>query len=150
MGSHEVPLRGQDFTSASLGFFSFWEAQDFGARLTRLSNHVVDSYQCNDILSIAFTNNELLLHANVDTFIVFRSVVPIFVAMEEALYLHKPWPSIRTWLSLSTIFAGSVLYVLTDYQFTLTAYSWALAYLISMTVELSLSTIFVGSVLYVL
>ncbi|KAF9609781.1 hypothetical protein IFM89_018229 [Coptis chinensis] len=82
-----------------------------------------------------FTNSELLLHANVDTFIVFRSAVPIFVAMGEALYLHQPWPSIRTWLSLSTIFSGSVLYVLTDYQFTLTAYSWALAYLISMTVD---------------
>ncbi|KAF9609850.1 hypothetical protein IFM89_018835 [Coptis chinensis] len=82
-----------------------------------------------------FTNSELLLHANVDTFIVFRSGVPIFVAIGEALYLHQPWPSIRTWLSLSTIFAGSVLYVLTDYQFTLTAYSWALAYLISMTVD---------------
>ncbi|KAF9625770.1 hypothetical protein IFM89_026910 [Coptis chinensis] len=65
----------------------------------------------------------------------FRSLVPIFVAMGEALYLHQPWPSIRTWLSLSTILAGSVLYVLTDYQFTLTAYSWALAYLISMTVD---------------
>ncbi|KAF5179943.1 Gdp-mannose transporter gonst3 [Thalictrum thalictroides] len=82
-----------------------------------------------------FTNSELLLHANVDTFIVFRSAVPIFVAIGEALYLHQPWPSIRTWISLSTIFAGSVLYVLTDYQFTLTAYSWALAYLISMTVD---------------
>ncbi|KAF9610410.1 hypothetical protein IFM89_022321 [Coptis chinensis] len=73
--------------------------------------------------------SELLLHANVDTFIVFRSAVLIFVAMEEALYLHQPWPSIRTCLSLSTIFAGSVLYVLTDYQFTLTAYSWALTFI---------------------
>lgn len=32
-----------------------------------------------------FTNSELLLHANVDTFIVFRSVVPIFVAIGETL-----------------------------------------------------------------
>ncbi|KAJ4974004.1 hypothetical protein NE237_007178 [Protea cynaroides] len=82
-----------------------------------------------------FTNSELLLHANVDTFIVFRSAVPIFVAIGEATYLHQPWPSIRTWISLTTIFGGSVLYVLTDYQFTLTAYSWAMAYLISMSVD---------------
>ncbi|KAJ4844885.1 GDP-mannose transporter gonst3 [Turnera subulata] len=82
-----------------------------------------------------FTNSELLLHANVDTFIVFRSVVPIFVAVGETLFLHQPWPSMKTWLSLATIFGGSVLYVLTDYQFTVTAYSWALAYLISMTVD---------------
>ncbi|XP_059304111.1 GDP-mannose transporter GONST3-like [Lycium ferocissimum] len=82
-----------------------------------------------------FTNSELLLHANVDTFIVFRSAVPIFVAIGETLYLHQPWPAINTWASLGTIFAGSVLYVTTDYQFTLTAYSWALAYLVSMSID---------------
>lgn len=82
-----------------------------------------------------FTNSELLLHANVDTFIVFRSAVPIFVAIGETLYLHQPWPALKTWFSLTTIFAGSVLYVITDYQFTLTAYSWALAYLVSMSID---------------
>ncbi|KAI3471040.1 hypothetical protein Pfo_027703 [Paulownia fortunei] len=82
-----------------------------------------------------FTNSELLLHANVDTFIVFRSAVPIFVAIGETLYLHQPWPALKTWFSLATIFAGSVLYVITDYQFTLTAYSWALAYLVSMSID---------------
>ncbi|XP_050208492.1 GDP-mannose transporter GONST3-like [Mercurialis annua] len=82
-----------------------------------------------------FTNSELLLHANVDTFIVFRSVVPIFVAIGETMFLHQPWPAIKTWISLATIFGGSVLYVLTDYQFTVAAYSWALAYLVSMTVD---------------
>lgn len=82
-----------------------------------------------------FTNSELLLHANVDTFIVFRSAVPIFVAIGETVYLNQPWPSLKTWLSLATIFGGSVMYVLTDYQFTLTAYSWALAYLVSMSID---------------
>ncbi|KAL6176217.1 hypothetical protein ACLB2K_052852 [Fragaria x ananassa] len=82
-----------------------------------------------------FTNSELLLHANVDTFIVFRSVVPIFVAIGETLFLHQPWPSMRTWISLGTIFGGSVIYVLTDYQFTIAAYSWAIAYLISMSID---------------
>ncbi|XP_010939199.1 GDP-mannose transporter GONST3 [Elaeis guineensis] len=82
-----------------------------------------------------FTNSELLLHANVDTFIVFRSAVPIFVAIGETLYLKQPWPTHQTWISLVTIFGGSVIYVLTDYQFTVTAYSWALAYLASMTID---------------
>ncbi|PSS34374.1 GDP-mannose transporter like [Actinidia chinensis var. chinensis] len=82
-----------------------------------------------------FTNSELLLHANVDTFIVFRSAVPIFVAVGETLYLHQPWPTTRTWISLATIFGGSVLYVITDYQFSLMAYSWALAYLVSMSID---------------
>lgn len=82
-----------------------------------------------------FTNSELLLHANVDTFIVFRSAVPIFVAVGETLFLHQPWPSLKTWMSLATIFGGSVLYVATDYQFTFMAYSWAVAYLISMSID---------------
>ncbi|GMI64828.1 golgi nucleotide sugar transporter 3, GOLGI GDP-L-GALACTOSE TRANSPORTER1 [Hibiscus trionum] len=82
-----------------------------------------------------FTNSELLLHANVDTFIVFRSAVPMFVAMGETLFLHQPCPSLKTWISLATIFGGSVLYVLTDYQFTLTAYTWAVAYLVSMSID---------------
>lgn len=82
-----------------------------------------------------FTNSELLLHANVDTFIVFRSAVPIFVAIGETLFLHQPWPSVRTWASLATIFGGSVLYVVTDYQFSFTAYSWAIAYLVSMSID---------------
>ncbi|XP_023519216.1 GDP-mannose transporter GONST3-like isoform X1 [Cucurbita pepo subsp. pepo] len=82
-----------------------------------------------------FTNSELLLHANVDTFIVFRSAVPIFVAIGETLFLHQPWPSMKTWVSLAIILGGSVLYVLTDYQFTLAAYIWASAYLISMSID---------------
>uniref|UniRef100_A0A0D9WET9 Sugar phosphate transporter domain-containing protein n=1 Tax=Leersia perrieri TaxID=77586 RepID=A0A0D9WET9_9ORYZ len=82
-----------------------------------------------------FTNSELLLHANVDTFIVFRSAVPIFVAIGETLYLHQPWPSLKTWLSLSTILGGSLIYVFTDNQFTVTAYTWAVAYLASMSID---------------
>ncbi|WZZ72644.1 hypothetical protein YC2023_084014 [Brassica napus] len=75
-----------------------------------------------------FTNSELLLHSNVDTFIVFRSAVPILVAIGETLFLNRPWPSFKTWISLATILGGSLLYVLTDYQFTITAYSWAIVY----------------------
>lgn len=83
-----------------------------------------------------FTNSELLLHSNVDTFIVFRSAVPILVAIGETLFLNRPWPSFKTWISLATILGGSLLYVLTDYQFTITAYSWAIAYLVSMSIDL--------------
>ncbi|CBI18769.3 GDP-mannose transporter GONST3 [Vitis vinifera] len=82
-----------------------------------------------------FTNSELLLHSNVDTFIVVRSAVPIFVAVGETLFLHQPWPSVKTWLSLATIFGGSVLYVLTDNQFSVMAYSWGVAYLVSMSID---------------
>lgn len=82
-----------------------------------------------------FTNSELLLHANVDTFVVFRSAVPILVAAGETLCLGQPWPSPRTWAALVTIFAGGLVYVATDYQFTPVAYGWAVAYLVSMAVD---------------
>ncbi|RVW78967.1 GDP-mannose transporter GONST3 [Vitis vinifera] len=43
--------------------------------------------------------------------------------------------SVKTWLSLATIFGGSVLYVLTDNQFSVMAYSWGVAYLVSMSID---------------
>ncbi|KAG0554822.1 hypothetical protein KC19_12G122100 [Ceratodon purpureus] len=82
-----------------------------------------------------FTNSELLLHANVDTFIVFRSAVPIFVAIGETIYLKQPWPSMKTWSALATILGGSVIYVLTDSQFTVNAYIWAFLYVASMSID---------------
>jgi solute carrier family 35 protein len=82
-----------------------------------------------------FTNSELLLHANVDTFIVFRSIVPLFVAVGETLYLKQPWPSLKTWVALSVIMGGSVIYVSTDKAFNFHAYGWALAYLASMSID---------------
>ncbi|KAJ7536737.1 hypothetical protein O6H91_12G080300 [Diphasiastrum complanatum] len=53
----------------------------------------------------------------------------------ETLFLKQPWPLVRTWASLAVIFGGSVVYVLADSQLTLKAYSWAFAYLVSMTVD---------------
>lgn len=82
-----------------------------------------------------FTNSELLLHANVDTFIVFRSAVPIFVAIGETYYLKQPWPSAKTWSALGVILGGSILYVLSDSQFTVHAYVWAFLYVASMSID---------------
>eukprot|EP00850_Spirogloea_muscicola_P006193 SM000029S10488 [mRNA] locus=s29:429698:432899:+ [translate_table: standard] len=82
-----------------------------------------------------FTCTELLLHANVDTFIVFRSAVPIFVALGETFFLKSPWPSLTTWTSLLVIVGGSITYVYNDSEFTIDAYSWGVAYLISMSVD---------------
>ncbi|KAL8152523.1 hypothetical protein V2J09_010283 [Rumex salicifolius] len=83
-----------------------------------------------------FTNTNLLRHANVDTFIVFRSCTPLLVALADTAFRKQPCPSRITFLSLFVILAGAVGYVATDYGFTLTAYSWALAYLITITTEM--------------
>ncbi|KAH6772544.1 golgi nucleotide sugar transporter 4 [Perilla frutescens var. hirtella] len=83
-----------------------------------------------------FTNTNLLRHANVDTFIVFRSLTPLLVAIADTAFRKQPWPSKLTFLSLVIILAGAVGYVATDNGFTLTAYSWALAYLVTITTEM--------------
>ncbi|CAL0307140.1 unnamed protein product [Lupinus luteus] len=83
-----------------------------------------------------FTNTNLLRHANVDTFIVFRSLTPLLVAIADTLFRNQPLPSNFTFLSLVVILAGAVGYVATDSAFTLTAYSWAFAYLVTITTEM--------------
>ncbi|KAG2311331.1 hypothetical protein Bca52824_022888 [Brassica carinata] len=83
-----------------------------------------------------FTNTNLLRHANVDTFIVFRSLTPLLVAVADTLFRSQPRPSRLTFLSLLVILAGAVGYVANDSAFTLTAYSWALGYLVTITTEM--------------
>lgn len=83
-----------------------------------------------------FTNTNLLRHANVDTFIVFRSLTPLLVAVADTTFRKQPCPSKFTFLSLLIILGGAVGYVATDSGFTLTAYSWAFAYLVTITSEM--------------
>ncbi|WCJ29710.1 golgi nucleotide sugar transporter 4 [Euphorbia peplus] len=83
-----------------------------------------------------FTNTNLLRHANVDTFIVFRSLTPLLVAIADIVFRNQPVPSKLTFCSLFVILGGAVGYVATDSAFTLTAYSWAFAYLVTITSEM--------------
>ncbi|KAJ0089898.1 hypothetical protein Patl1_13157 [Pistacia atlantica] len=83
-----------------------------------------------------FTNTNLLRHANVDTFIVFRSLTPLLVAIADTAFRRQPCPSKLTFCSLLVILSGAVGYVATDSAFTLTAYSWAFAYLVTITTEM--------------
>ena len=82
-----------------------------------------------------WANTQLLKHANVETFIVFRSSTPLLVALADTLFYSKPWPSSFTFLSLVTILGGAVAYVASDSAFSVTAYSWAFLYLIVITFE---------------
>lgn len=83
-----------------------------------------------------FTNTNLLKHANVDTFIIFRSSTPLLVAIADTTFRKQPWPSKYTFLALLLILAGAVGYVISDSAFSVTAYSWAMAYLITITTEM--------------
>ncbi|KAL6521985.1 GDP-fucose transporter 1 [Orobanche minor] len=83
-----------------------------------------------------FTNTNLLRHANVDTFIVFRSLTPLLVAIADTAFRKQMCPSRLTFFSLVVILGGAVGYVATDNGFSLTAYSWAFAYLVTITTEM--------------
>ncbi|KAG6437771.1 hypothetical protein SASPL_102699 [Salvia splendens] len=83
-----------------------------------------------------FTNTNLLRHANVDSFIVFRSLTPLLVAITDTAFRRQPCPSKMTFLSLVIILGGAVGYVAADDGLTLTAYSWAFAYLVTITTEM--------------
>lgn len=83
-----------------------------------------------------FTNTHLLKHANVDTFIVFRSSTPLLVAVADSIFRKQALPSKYTFVTLLVILGGAVGYVITDSAFTLTAYSWAIAYLIIICTEM--------------
>lgn len=83
-----------------------------------------------------FTNTNLLRHANVDTFIVFRSLTPLLVAVADTTFRKQPCPTKLTFVSLLIILGGAVGYVATDSGFTITAYSWAFAYLVTITTEM--------------
>ena len=83
-----------------------------------------------------FTNTNLLRVANVETFIVFRSSTPILVAIADTIFRSQPIPSSYSFGALSLILLGAVGYVLSDSQFSVTAYFWAVAYLITIVSEM--------------
>lgn len=83
-----------------------------------------------------FTNTTLFKYANVDTFIVFRSSTPLLVAVADTVFRSQPWPNRTTFVALFVILLGAVGYVATDHEFSLRAYSWAFAYLFTITLEM--------------
>lgn len=83
-----------------------------------------------------FTNTNLLKYANLDTFIVFRSSTPLIVAIADTVFRKQPIPSLYTFGSLVMILMGAIGYVATDYQFSVVAYSWAVAYTAVITFEM--------------
>jgi GDP-mannose transporter len=72
----------------------------------------------------------VLQHANVETFIVFRSITPLIVAIADPIF--RPHvasiPSAKTIGSLVLIFVGALGYTLMDSTFSVTSYGWGALY----------------------
>ena len=80
----------------------------------------------------------MLQHANVETFIVFRSITPLIVAVADPYFRPHVahWPSSKTTASLLLIFAGAAGYTNFDSTFSVTSYGWGAAYVIIFCVEM--------------
>ncbi|MBA0879788.1 hypothetical protein Goshw_021081 [Gossypium schwendimanii] len=61
-------------------------------------------------------------HAIVETFIVFRSLTPLLVALAYTTFRRQPCPSKLTFMSLLIILGGTIEYVASDSAFTFIAY----------------------------
>ena len=89
---------------------------------------------CMFYISVA-TNLKLLEIANVDTFIVVRSCVPLFTMALEMVMLKTSFPGVKTLLTLLLIIAGACGFVATDQGFRWEAAWYALTYLCAFTVD---------------
>ncbi|EFJ47374.1 hypothetical protein VOLCADRAFT_105165 [Volvox carteri f. nagariensis] len=77
-------------------------------------------------LGTIFANIKVLQHANVETFITFRSTTPLILSICDYIYLGRALPTMRSWLSLVVLLSGSFGYVLVDSDFKIDAYYWLL------------------------
>jgi len=79
-------------------------------------------------LGALYTNVKTLQHANVETFVVFRSSTPCLIAVLDYIFLGRQLPNTRSWGSLGLTVSGAVIYVLYDSNFEVKAYGWVLAW----------------------
>jgi drug/metabolite transporter (DMT)-like permease len=79
---------------------------------------------------------QALAGSSVNTVIVTRACVSVFVALLDAIFLRMGWPSVHTWVALAAIFAGAVLYALTDKGFSPQSYAWLSIYFFFICAEM--------------
>jgi drug/metabolite transporter (DMT)-like permease len=85
-------------------------------------------------------NMKSLQYSNVETVIVFRALAPCIVAILDALFLGREYPSPRSWAGLSIIVLGAVGYAMTDSQFEnqgYSAYFWPTLYCAIISFEMA-------------
>jgi drug/metabolite transporter (DMT)-like permease len=87
-----------------------------------------------------YSNMRSLSMSNVETVIVFRSLSPCIVALLDAIFLGREYPSIQSWISLLVIVVGAYGYASYDVKFQtqgLSAYSWPMIYLAIISFEMA-------------
>lgn len=96
-----------------------------------------------------YCNMRSLETSNVETVIVFRALAPCIVALLDAMFLGREFPSTRSWSALSLIFLGALGYASFDPKFQsqgLQAYFWPTTYLAAISFEMAYGKIIIRSV----
>ena len=75
-----------------------------------------------------FTSMMALRDLNVDTVIVFRSSLPLAVAIGDFLFMQRELPSGRTWGALTLTLAGSIIFARSESELRVTKCFWAFCY----------------------
>jgi drug/metabolite transporter (DMT)-like permease len=78
-----------------------------------------------------YANMRALGGSNVDTIIVFRTCVPLVIALLDWAFMGRALPNLRSFLALLLILAGAAGYVAVDSAFKMqgwAAYGWCLAW----------------------
>lgn len=90
-------------------------------------------------VSFIYTNQQVLLHSNVETLLIFRAMTPLTVSFLEYVCLSREVPSSRSFSGFVMIIVGIVWYTLLDRDFQaqgFSAYVWAALYLTAVTIEI--------------
>lgn len=86
-----------------------------------------------------YCNMRSLSVSNVETVIVFRALSPCLVAMLDAIFLGREYPSRRSWTGIGLIVFGAYGYASFDEEFQtqgMSAYFWPFAYMCIISFEM--------------
>jgi len=86
-----------------------------------------------------YSNMRSLSVSNVETVIVFRALSPCVVAMLDAMFLGREYPSKRSWTGIALIVLGAYGYASFDEQFASqgpSAYFWPFCYMCIISFEM--------------
>jgi GDP-mannose transporter len=103
---------------------------------------IVRSYSLYVVLfcSSIYANMRAISSANLETVMVFRSFVPVFISTIEFAFMGRDAPNARSSCALVAISAGAASYVAVDRQFLVggfSQYAWCFSYISIICVEIS-------------
>lgn len=106
--------------------------------ISPLTQPILQAYAMYSILFVLgiYSNMRSLQVSNVDTVIVFRSAIPLFVSLGDWIWMGRELPSFRSICAMCTIVVGCICYVIVDADFSIASYGWVSVYLVCIAAEM--------------